>query len=311
MEQNNISEEAKSWLESQIGNYEIICAHRIDSSRTGVWHVQSNKEKYFFKINRRRNRWGTEVFAYKNWTSAIEPYVPTLVAVFDDGNNPGILLTEINGIPLAGTGFNGYAVKKAYYTAGMLLHRLHESMRGDWFGCVDDKGLPIDWSGNHLSLEIRHDLPRQKLDVITKILGSGDSLNCFEQSERRILQWAIESVECYASEKPIPTSQDYTPGNWLVDNNGGLTAIIDFENMLWGDHMFPFARLLNDYFPYYPSGEKAFYDGYGSCPPDEQPIQAKIACAIYAGHYVTLGYSGNNPGYINRGRAAFKRIKSL
>jgi fructosamine-3-kinase len=306
--ENNIPEEANSWLESQIGNYEILCAHRIGSARTGVWHVQSGKGKYFFKINRRRSRWGTEVFAYKNWTSAIEPYVPTLVAVFDDGNNPGILLSEMFGIPLSETGFNEFAVRNAYYKAGMLLRRLHESMSGDWFGCVDDKGLPIDWSGNPLSLEMQHDLPGQKLDVLTKILKSSDSFNCFDQSERQILQWAIESVECYASEKPIPTSEDYTPGNWLVDNNGELTAIIDFENMLWGDRMFPFARLLNDYFPHYPNGEKAFYDGYGSCPPDEQPDQAKIACAIYAGHYVTLGHKEKNEGYIERGRVAFKRV---
>jgi fructosamine-3-kinase len=305
---NNIPDEAKSWLESQIGNYEILCAHRIGSSRTGVWHVQSGKGKYFFKINRRRNRWGAEVFAYKHWTSAIEPYVPTLVAVFDDGNNPGILLSEIIGIPLSETVFTEFALRNAYYKAGMLLRRLHESMSGDWFGCVDDKGLPIDWSGNPLSLEMRHDLPGQKLDVLTKILKSGNSLDCFDQSERQILQWAIESVECYASEKPVPTSEDYTPGNWLVDNNGELVAIIDFENMLWGDRMLPFARLLNDYFPHYPGCEKAFYDGYGSCPPDEQPVQAKIACAIYAGHYVTLGNKEDNQGYIKRGRAAFKRI---
>ncbi|MCX5665827.1 MAG: aminoglycoside phosphotransferase family protein [Candidatus Omnitrophica bacterium] len=143
----------------------------------------------------------------------------------------------------------------------------------------------------------------QKTGFSTVLLG------CFSRTEKQVLQWAIESVECYATEEPILTSEDYTPGNWLVDDGGDLMAIIDFEDMLWGDRMFPFARLMNDYFPNNPSGEKAFYEGYGGCPPRENPIQSRIACAIYAGHYVTLGFRLNNKGYINRGQVAFKRIE--
>ena len=306
--QNSIPGEANSWLISNIGDYKILGTYHSGSPRTGVWRIQSSKGVYFYKVYQRRSRWGTEVYAYKNWTCAIDPFAPKLEAVLEGETNSGILITEMPGTRLSETVFEGREKEKAYFKAGELLRRFHESMVGKWFGCVDEKGLPIDWSGDPLSPELLHDLPGQKRDVLNKLLQSGDSLDCFGQSERQVLQWAIESSESYSSEKPIPTSEDYTPGNWLVDAEGNLTAIIDFENMLWGDRMFPFSRLINDYFLNCPNVEKSFYDGYGRCPPHEQPIQAGIACAIYAGHYVILGYRMNHEGYVTRGKAALRRI---
>lgn len=306
--QTGIPEEARAWLKTQLDDYQVLEAYRNESQRTGVWRVHSHGGNYFFKINRKRNRWGTEVFAYRNWTSVIEPYAPKLQAVFDAGNNPGFLISEVNGIPLSETKLCGNEVDKAYYKAGVLLRRLHDSMNGNWFGYVSDRGLPFDGSGNPLAPERMHNLPGQKLDVLLDVVKSGESLGCFNQPEGQVLQWAVESVGCYTGEKPIPTSEDFTPGNWLVDERGTLAAVIDFENMLWGDRIFPFTRLINDYFPDYPSGERAFYDGYGGCPPQEQPDQIRIACAIYAAHYVTLGNKINNKEYIRRGREAFNRI---
>ncbi len=307
---HHISKDANAWLLSHIGNYKILDACRCHSPRTGVWRLKGETANYYFKINRRRNRWGSEVYAYQNWVPAIEPYAPRLHAVYDCADNPGLLLSEMPGKPLSETAVEGRAMEESFFKAGNLLRRLHDSMNGEWFGFVDEKGSPIDGQGNPLHAELLHDLPRQKLEVLNRLLQNADSMDCFEPSERRILQWAVESVGCYESEQPIPTSEDYTPGNWLVDSAGNLAAIIDFENMLWGDRMFPFSRLLNDYFPFFPGAENSFYEGYGGCPPGEQPIQAKIACAIYAGNYVTQGIKSKNAGYLNRGKAAFQRILS-
>jgi hypothetical protein len=306
--QSNIPDAAIEWLGTQIGPYQIMGEYRADSTRTGVWRIQSNLGNFFFKINRRRNRWGTEVFAYRNWAAAFSPFLPKLQAIYDAQDNPGILLAEVNGIPLNTTKLTGHSVDKAYYRAGKLLRDLHGFAVGNWFGSVDEKGQPMDWSGNPLQKELQADLVKQKRNILAGLLQEGMRLGCFSKTEIKVLQWAIDSVGCYDSEVPVPTSEDYTPGNWLVDNDGDLLAIIDFENMLWGDRMLPFARLMNDYFPYFASGEQAFYDGYGSCLPEEHPEQSKIESVIYAGFYVTQGIRSSNENYIRRGRTAFQKI---
>jgi Phosphotransferase enzyme family len=298
----------EKWIESKIGKYQIVGAYRTTSQRTGVWHIQGKNGRYFYKINRRKYRWSTEVFVYKNWVFLLEPYSPKLIAVYKNENNPGILITGIQGKILEETDLDDSKTEKAYFMAGKVLRRLNDSMENEWFGCIDENGLPIDFSGKPLSIEKQHNLPGQKYEILADLLHNGELLGCFNKSEKDIIQWAMESVDCYSSEKTIPTSEDYTPGNWLVDNDGELQGIIDYENMLWGDRMFPYSRLINDYFHGHPRLEESFHMGYGKNLPKEEPIQANIASAIFAAHYVTLGKNKNNEGYISRGRLAFTRI---
>lgn len=308
MDQEKLPEEIESWINSYIGKFTILDKYRCESKRTGVWHISSSSGNFYYKINRKRNRWGTEVFAYKNWIPAISPYAPKLLAIKDSEINPGLLLTEMPGKPLDELNLAGIEVEKSFCKAGELLRRMQDYIVGDWYGCVDEKGLPIDWLGNPLRKELLHDLPAQKRDVLNSIMEKGKKLDCFKKEELEIFNWAIETSDCYKHEKSIPTSEDYTPGNWLVDDNGTITAIIDFENMLWGDRMFPFSRLLNDYFPNINGSETSFYEGYGGSPPNEQPEQARISCVIYAGNYVLQSFEFNNHEYLNRGKAAFERI---
>ena len=35
------------------------------------------------KIHKEKRKWHPEVYAYRNWASAYEPYVPQLIAVYD------------------------------------------------------------------------------------------------------------------------------------------------------------------------------------------------------------------------------------
>ena len=261
---HSIPEKIISWVNSSIGNFVIEKAYRLGSNRTGVWRIRSPIGKYYLKIFQRRNRWGTEVFVYRNWISSIAPFAPIIIDVYDCKDYPGILLSEVSGIPLRETSFFGVSDDQVYFRAGQLLRRLQDFQVGDWFGCVSERGLPLDWSGNPLKEELLNDLPGQKRETLCNFLRQGEAFQCFYSDEKRLIQWAIGTVDCYKDEKPVPTSEDYTPGNWLVNERGELAAIIDFENMLWSDRMLPFTRLANDYFPNNPNGEKAFLMDMGN-----------------------------------------------
>jgi|GEM_PF-1412011 len=303
------SERAAHWLTSQLGHYDVLRAYRSDSKRTGVWKIRSDEGVFFFKINRRRNRWGSEVFAYRNWSEAFAPYLPELRAVFDCPDNPGLLLTAVPGSPLREAGLTGSDSARAFARAGRLLRRLHDFAVGEFFGCMDEEGRPIDWSGQPLSASRRTDLVLQMREFLTAQLERGKAIGCLASDEQEAITWAIDAADCYASEVPVPTSEDFTPGNWLVDDKGDLVAVIDLENMHWGDRMNPFARLVLEYFPKNPEGEQAFYKGYGSCPPKEHIDQARIAYIMYAASYTIAGVESNDPGSSERGRRAFLRSR--
>ncbi len=96
-----------------------------------MWSIRSDNGDFFFKINRRRNRWASEVFAYRNWSEAFAPYIPDLYAVFDRPENPGLLLTAVSGSPLRDAGFAASDTVSAFGRAGLLLRRLHDYAVGE------------------------------------------------------------------------------------------------------------------------------------------------------------------------------------
>ena len=304
---SELSEIAAGWLTSKLGDYEVLRAYRSSSTRTGVWSIRSDNGDFFFKINRRRNRWASEVFAYRNWSEAFAPYIPDLYAVFDRPENPGLLLTAVSGSPLRDAGFAASDTASAFGRAGLLLRRLHDYAVGEFFGCMDENGMPIDWSGRPLSANRRVDPVLQMREHLTAQLERGKAIGCFTSIMQEALKWAINVADCYDSEIPVPTIEDFTPENWLVDQNGDLVAVIDLENMLWGDPMTPFTRLVLDYFPENPEGEQAFYKSYGSRPPEENIEKARVGWIIYAAAYTIAGAESSDIKDSERGRRAFLR----
>ena len=306
---STLPQSAADWLTSKIGSYEVLHAYRPGSKRTGVWSIRGESSDFFFKINCRRNRWGSEVFAYRNWSMAFAPYIPELCAVFDSPENPGLLLTSISGSPLREADLAASDTVRAFEQAGRILRRLHNFAVGEFFGCMDENGMPIDWSGQPLSASRRVDPVLQLREHLAAQLDRGRAIGCFASAEQEAIKWAIDAAGCYVAEVPVPTSEDFTPGNWLADQSGDLVAVIDLENMFWGDPMTPFTRLVLDYFPENPEGEQAFYNGYGCRPPEEHIEKARVGWIIYAASYTIAGAESSNTRDSERGRRAFLKSR--
>jgi len=76
--------------------------------------------------------------------------------------------------------------------------------------------------------------------------------------ERQLVERTLVELASLSFPFSVSTSLDFTPGNWIVDRDGKLQGVIDFENMVWGLRTDPLVRLSVDYFPVHPEFEAAF-----------------------------------------------------
>lgn len=286
------------WLRGQLGEFHVLCSHRAGSSRTGVWKMEAKGAHYYCKVNRRRVRWATELFAYRNWMPALRPHVPELRGVLDVDDANGLLLTALDGVPLRESARAADNAAGVYRKAGELLAQLHDLPSGTWYGIMDERGQPTE-NGAAADPVIYY------RRAIQKCLADAEAARALDPDEERIARSVLDAVPDISFPPPTPTFFDYTPGNWIVDGSGGLSGIIDFEHMAWGLPADPFARLLLDYFPLCEQGREAFYAGYGRDMERQHPEQVRIGCAIYALYYKTLATRRNDPAMADRARRAF------
>lgn len=265
-----IPAEVEPWLEHLVGKYHIISIHREHSARTGVWRIGNPSGNYFLKLHKESRKWHPEVYAYNNWISSYRPYAPELVGVFQKSNTQGILITGIDGIPLRDADLPESKTLNVYSCAGKLARNLHSSKTGAWFGIPDCEGRPLSEEYSDPVEYMRSDFNRW----FSKALR----MNCLSKSELNLARWALETVDIFSQELPIPINEDYTPGNWLVNQQGEFAGVVDLECMYWGVEVDSFAILWERYFQHFREAEGAFFEGYGIDPSYERPLQVKHVC---------------------------------
>lgn len=260
-------------VEAIIGPFAVIHPYRPANARTGVWKLRSKADGQFcfFKTYSRKSRWHPEVFAYRHWIDVLKPYVPELLAVFEEEEGPGILISAMDGTIMRELSLEPEAELKAYRQAGQLTRLLHNSRTGEWFGRPDQDGNPIE-------LFHHHDPVAYITRSLTDISGLCADAGVLEPKRRELLEWALDHSYAFEGEKPVPISWDSTPGNWLVDPDGGFAGMIDFENMLWGFAADHFPILFERYFCNNDSAKQAFFDGYGPEVLASKAVQIRICC---------------------------------
>jgi hypothetical protein len=299
-----IPQAASDWAQKCVGPFQVLRCCRLGSRRTGVWELRSQRGHHYLKLNRRRVRWGTEVFVYTNWADALRPFAPELQGVLDEDGYNGLLVGSLEGSPLRETKLPDGQVAKAYAKAGELCARLHHLATGSWFGIANEHGQAVNNDGVPLR-EPDRDPVLYYRRCIGESLQAAEAAHALDSAEKQTVDRVIDSLTNISFPSPVPTSFDYTPGNWIVDEVGNFRGLIDFENMAWGLAADPFARLLIDYFPNNRRCAEAFYAGYGSRPPQEDRDQVRIGCLLYALLYKTLAAERGSAKDAERGQRAF------
>jgi hypothetical protein len=285
---------------SLIGSFQIIQNYRGQGARTSVWKVANDEKNFIVKLHHKKEKWHPEVFAYSHWTGAYAPYAPPLVGILENDDTQGIVTTEIQGIPLREMDLMDKVIAEVYFQAGKLAGNLHRCRPGEWFGRPDLNGLPFKDRIDDPVIAMKNGFMRW----YTKALD----LKCLDKPEVTLAEWALENLNIFADEIPLPINEDYTPGNWLVDQQGKLVGIIDFECMEWGHRMDSFAMLWERYFPQNALFEEAFWAGYGTDLKKIYPLKVLIVCLKIGIADIAIGSEYNNNRNISMGRNLIRNI---
>lgn len=291
------------FIKNCIGPFQILANYRPNSSRTGVWKIGSdiNKNCYYLKAFNRKERWYPEVYAYTNWLHPLQSYVPKLIDVFEKEGLYAILITSIDGVIMREADLDIKATTKAYRQAGELIKILHDSQSGTWFGRPDLKGTPIDLSPSKNPMNYVY-------DSIQETSNRCEEQNLLTPMEIELVQWALHNIQVFEHVKPVPISWDSTPGNWLVDECGTVTGMIDFENMLWGIDVDHFSILFERYFANNKVAMNAFFNGYGLEVLKDKKEQIQICCIKMAIADIYYGTQNNAEVIVNYGRNLLQQI---
>jgi hypothetical protein len=296
--------QASDWLRERIGKFRVIQSCRFGSHRTGVWQLEAGADWYYFKINHRPVRWGTEVFVYRNWAHVFHPFVARLVGVCESGDVRGLLMSSLDGITLRDAKLPSEQAVPVFERAGDLCRRLHELPTGEWYGIMDADGLPARGTDRE-QLNGERDPVAYYRGLIENGVRRATRAGGLNASYTAAAERVLASLSGIEFAEPVPTSWDFTPNNWVVDEQGKLVGIIDFENMAWGLRADPFVRLVIDYFPHDGKCEEAFYAGYGCAPPKEAPEQLHIGCVLYGLYYATVAGDTGDTKAAERAMRAF------
>ncbi|MNW23489.1 Phosphotransferase enzyme family protein [compost metagenome] len=245
---------------------------RPKSSRTGVLKLCTLKDRriYYLKFYANKQRWCSEVYAYKHWMYHLKPYAPELIHILEGKSWQAVLMTSLDGTIMRDTELGPQALQDAYYRAGELTRCVHRLTTGDWFGPMDQVGNPLEAIPCKDPISYVTDSIR---DVARECLGKG----LLVPSEIELMEWALQNVEVFEHTQPVPVNWDSTPGNWLVDRMGRFMGMIDFENMLWGIDVDSFSILFERYFEDQ-TIMKSFFNGYGLEVLEEKSTHIKICC---------------------------------
>lgn len=84
---------------------------------------------------------------------------------------------------------------------------------------TDVDGTPVDYQGNAVG-RILFDPVEYVRHSFLIAFDKAVQLGILHPAELSLAEWALDSVSAFAGEKPVLVNGDYTPGNWLVDENG-------------------------------------------------------------------------------------------
>jgi thiamine kinase-like enzyme len=224
---------------------EECLAHPVELRETSwphgeasVWAVEHAGETVaFLKQHRRRSKFETELFAYRNYVPSLQPFAPHLIAIHA-AEPAALLISAVAGRVVEESAWPADTEYRMHVRAAQLLRRLHE--------------IPVAPSE-------REALEHSARESLENWLGR--AVGYFPAA---VLDWARREVEAGIAESPpiCVCHKDFSPRNWVAPPDGPL-ALIDFERTRVDYQCLDWSRLWMREWQRRPELQAAFFEGYG------------------------------------------------
>jgi hypothetical protein len=260
-----------------LGGFELVRDCSWDHRMSSVLQLRdADGRSWFLKRHRDRERYDTELHAYREWVPALADRAPALHA-FDDSLGAIIM----SGLPAESAVHADQSVQRQ---AGTLLRQFHEAQAPvacDGFGSVKAREL-------------------DRMVPLIMHLVSGHEL----QSARS----AVAALGDVPSPGLVPCHRDYTPRNWLAGD--GLVRIVDFEWCRLDAWVSDLARLELGLWADRPDLRDAFLDGYGARLSDADRVVLRGCAVVTAVWLLAKAIETRQPSFANANREALLRLLS-
>lgn len=177
-----------------------------------------------------------------------------------------MIMEFIEGTPLSEAVVSSKSRKKIMEQTGAYLRELHKFCQEDQYGYL----------GRHNCMKPQNNWKSAFYIMWNKLIDDIEYCGVYNDDNARLAREAVEI--CISSfQRNIPASllhMDIWAQNILVDDNGNIKGIVDWDRALWGDPEIEYAVL--DYCGF---NNSSFWKGYGIKP--EYNYNAKIRGVFY------------------------------
>jgi len=300
----SLMDKALVWCASVLGPVESLSDHskQHGDHESSTCRLRGRDGIYYIKIHETEAHWKNEVHAYEHWAQAFGERAPRLLAVCD-GEPHALVISEVPGCIVEDLPLPIERERLVWRAAGAALKPLHEFGTGEFFGPCKRDGTsarqPIRNACEHVRVEFDGWLER------------AHQAGCLDEDEMKTVAAAMDLIPIFEGEPPVPCHRDYCTANWLVDEDGAWTGVIDFEFAYWDVRVADFSRDPSWAWVRRPDLMDAFFEGYGQPLTDIRQQQLMVARANYALGAIAWGHDNAFYGFEQEGRDALVHLTRL
>ena len=294
-------DKALEWCTSVLGPIEVMS----DYSKTHGGHESSTVRLdasigfCYLKIHESQPYWHNEVHAYEHWASAFGDLAPRLLAARDKAPM-ALIVSELPGKIVENTPLSSSQERTIWQAAGAALVALHDLGPGKQFGpCLRDGTY-----AEVLSQNAREHVAKRLESQIELATSAG----YVTDDELTTIQAAYDLIPAFEGEPPLPCHRDYCAANWLINEEGAWTGVIDFEFAHWDVRVADFSRDPDWSWILRPDLVDAFFKGYGRSLTPAEEQQLLVAHAEYALSAILWGHDNAFYGFEREGRESLAHL---
>jgi len=297
-------EALQEWCTAILGPFQIQSDHSKahGAHESSTLCLQTAAGTSYLKIHQTPAAWHQEVHAYEQWAGAFGALAPRLIAVHAEPPL-ALILGELPGQVLEKNQLSPSQERAIWRTAGAALVALHDLGAGECFGpCLRDGAC----AGEEVSDAVEY--------LSTTLSGEIDRAlraRLIDREEQATLHAAYGLIPAFAGERPTPCHRDYCAPNSLVNAQGALCGVINFEFSYWDVRVADFSRDPDWAWYRRPELVTAFFEGYGRPFNPAGERQLLVSRADYALSAILWGHTYAYYGFEQEGRDALLHLRSL